>query len=165
MKTYNITHVQTTTTTTLINARSAAEAEAYISYLTQDGDDLTGGVRNCEDDVTAAPYFEVVGWPRKAHADEDFLRSDFFDDEVREANRSGIDDQRHPVAAAERMVELIADHGYHGDVVDFPRIDWVSEVKNGDTDLGYWMWATGQIVAREDDTDQADTDASTSLTD
>ena len=46
---------------------------------------------------------------------------------------------------------------YHPDVVelmkreiwgqhpDYPRGDWAYEATNGDTNLGYWEWVTGQI--------------------
>ena len=44
---------------------------------------------------------------------------------------------------------LIDEHGYWGDVAQYPRADWKSEVADNATLQGYWGW----VVAKQADDD------------
>jgi len=46
----------------------------------------------------------------------------------------------HPEAQA------LFDEDMWGQHSDYPRSDWVFEVSNGDTNLGYWEWLTGMLA-------------------
>ena len=47
---------------------------------------------------------------------------------------------------------LRAEHGgTWGEHPDFPASDWMYEVSNGDTRLGYWEWCAASMPAEETD--------------
>jgi hypothetical protein len=47
---------------------------------------------------------------------------------------------------------LRAEHGgTWGEHPDFPASDWMYEVSNGDTRLGYWEWCAASMPAEEAD--------------
>lgn len=62
-----------------------------------------------------------------------------------------IDDSTLP----ERASKLAQENGGHwGELADYPPADWIHEVGNGDTRLGYWEWAANQIEQNTPDTCQ-----------
>lgn len=41
--------------------------------------------------------------------------------------------------------KLAEKHGTWGEIKGFPRQDWITEVSNRDTNLGYWQWAATKL--------------------
>lgn len=41
----------------------------------------------------------------------------------------------------ERLIEEL---GIWGELEDYPRSDWIAEVQNQNTQLGYWDWVVAQ---------------------
>jgi hypothetical protein len=52
--------------------------------------------------------------------------------------------------AGDPTQRLIDEHGYWGEIANYPRADWKYEVANDDTVLGYWDW----VAAKQADDDE-----------
>lgn len=53
--------------------------------------------------------------------------------------------QGHARGAVVTEEQLIKEHGIWGEFAEFPPRDWMYEVANGDTRLGYWAWVKNKI--------------------
>lgn len=48
------------------------------------------------------------------------------------------------VEALADRVGVGGERGLWGECAQYPKVDWLTEVENGDTVLGYWEWVMSQ---------------------